>query len=66
MGSRNVEVSKILKTWWKGQRSKEPSVDGEEGEEGRMTRNSCSFKKSGVKVELGLQFLVSSAVEDES
>ena len=34
MESRNVEVSKILKTWWEGPSNKEPGVDGEEGEEG--------------------------------
>jgi hypothetical protein len=34
MESRNVEVSKILKTTWEGSSSKEPCVDGEEGEEG--------------------------------
>jgi hypothetical protein len=35
MESQNVEVLKILKTWWReGPTSWEPSVDGEEGEEG--------------------------------
>jgi hypothetical protein len=34
MESPNVEVLKILKTWWEGASSKEPGVDGEEGEEG--------------------------------
>jgi hypothetical protein len=34
VGSRNLEILKILKTWWKGSRSKEQGVDGEEGEEG--------------------------------
>jgi hypothetical protein len=29
MESRNVEVAKILKTWWEGPCSKEPCVDGE-------------------------------------
>ena len=32
--SRNVEVSKILKTWWEGQSGKEPGVDDGEGKEG--------------------------------
>jgi hypothetical protein len=31
---RNVEVSKILKSWWEGLRSMEPGVDGEKGEKG--------------------------------
>jgi hypothetical protein len=31
MESRSVEVSEILKSWWKGLRRKEAGVDGEEG-----------------------------------
>jgi hypothetical protein len=34
MKFRNVEVSKISKSWWGGPRSMEPGVDGEECEEG--------------------------------
>jgi hypothetical protein len=43
MESGNVKVLKILKTWWEGTSSKEPGVDGEEGEEWSMTQNSFFF-----------------------
>jgi hypothetical protein len=60
MESRNVEVSKILKSLWEGPRRKEPGVDGEEGKEGVGCRGILD--PSLVEMEWVLQVLVSSAV----